>query len=56
VVDDAMTSAAGGLTVLTEGAAARSALLDVDALVYYLRRLPQPVEVPDRPGFLSTRP
>lgn len=56
VVDDAMMSPAQGLTVLREGAAARSALLDADALVRYLRRLPQPVEVPDRPGFLLTGP
>jgi 2',3'-cyclic-nucleotide 2'-phosphodiesterase (5'-nucleotidase family) len=56
VVDDAMVGPTGGLAVLREGVAARSALLDVDALVRYLRRLPQPVEVPDRPGFLLTGP
>jgi hypothetical protein len=29
--------------------------LDVDAVVAYLRRLPQPVDVTVRPGFVSTR-
>jgi hypothetical protein len=30
-------------------------LLDVDAVVAYLRRLPQPVEVPGESGFQSSR-
>jgi hypothetical protein len=30
-------------------------ILDVDAVITHLRRLPQPVEVTARPGFVSNR-
>jgi hypothetical protein len=32
-----------------------AAMLDVDGLITYLKRLPQPVEVTGVTGFLSTR-
>ena len=35
--------------------AERGGYLDVEAVAAFLRRLPQPVEVSDAAGFLSTR-
>jgi len=54
-VDDGLL--ATGALSLPEGALVeRSRILDVDALTIYLPRLPQPIEVTSRPGFVSTRP
>jgi hypothetical protein len=35
--------------------AEQGALLDVDGVITYLRRLPQPADVTVNPGFVSTR-
>jgi hypothetical protein len=54
-VDEGMLQSPADLPALGAGVTERSATPDVDALAIYLRRLPQPVEVTDRPGFISTR-
>ena len=54
-VDDLLAAGGDGYVMLTGRSAEPAALLDVDGLITYLRRLPQPVEVTGVTGFLSTR-
>jgi hypothetical protein len=54
-VDEFAAAGGHGYTMLAGLPAEPSATLDVEGLATYLRRLPQPVEVPHRPGFVSTR-
>ncbi len=54
-VDDVLASGGEGYPMLGRLPSAPGTLLDVDAVVAYLRRLPQPVEVPGESGFQSSR-
>lgn len=54
-VDDFLASGREGFTMLVGLPSEPSAMLDVDALITYLRRLPQPVTVGGGPGFVSLR-
>jgi 2',3'-cyclic-nucleotide 2'-phosphodiesterase/3'-nucleotidase/5'-nucleotidase len=54
-VDDFVAAGGEGYTMLVGLPAEPGRMLDVDGLITYLRRLPQPVVVPARPGFISTR-
>ncbi len=54
-VDDFLAAGGDGYNMLIGLPEEPSATLDVDGLIAYLRRLPQPVEVTIRPGFVSTR-
>ena len=54
-VDDLLAAGGGGYTMLAGLPSEPSATLDVDGIITYLRRLPQPVEVTNRAGFVSTR-
>jgi 2',3'-cyclic-nucleotide 2'-phosphodiesterase/3'-nucleotidase/5'-nucleotidase len=54
-VDDFVAAGGEGYTMLTGLPAKPSGMLDVDGLITYLRRLPQPVVAPGGPGFISTR-
>ncbi|HEX7338107.1 MAG TPA: 5'-nucleotidase, partial [Gemmatimonadales bacterium] len=51
--DDFLAAGGEGYTMLVGLPAEPAPLLDVDGLVTYLRRLPQPADVTARPGFLS---
>jgi 2',3'-cyclic-nucleotide 2'-phosphodiesterase (5'-nucleotidase family) len=53
--DDSTAAGAGGFTMLPGRPIERVGLLDVEAAVTYLRRLPQPVEVEASTAFRSTR-
>ena len=54
-VDDFLAAGGDGYTMLVGLPAEPGAVLDVDGVMTYLRRLPQPVEVSSRAGFVSTR-
>jgi len=54
-VDDFIAAGGDGYTMLIGLTAEPGGTLDVDGLITYLRRLPQPVEVPIRTGFISIR-
>jgi 2',3'-cyclic-nucleotide 2'-phosphodiesterase/3'-nucleotidase/5'-nucleotidase len=53
--DEATARGVGGYAMLAGIPAVRGGYLDVEAVAAFLRRLPQPVEVSDAAGFLSTR-
>jgi 2',3'-cyclic-nucleotide 2'-phosphodiesterase/3'-nucleotidase/5'-nucleotidase len=54
-VDDFLSAGGDGYTMLVGLPAEPGGLLDVEGLITYLRRLPQPVTVQDEAGFSSTR-
>jgi 2',3'-cyclic-nucleotide 2'-phosphodiesterase/3'-nucleotidase/5'-nucleotidase len=54
-VDDFLAAGGDGYTMLVGLPKESGAMLDVDGVITYLRRLPQPVEVTARAGFVSTR-
>jgi 5'-nucleotidase len=54
-VDDFVAAGGDGYTMLIGRPAEPAAMLDVDGLITYLKRLPQPVEVTGVTGFFSTR-
>jgi 2',3'-cyclic-nucleotide 2'-phosphodiesterase/3'-nucleotidase/5'-nucleotidase len=54
-VDDVLAAGGDGYTMLIGRPAEPAAMLDVDGLIAYMRRLPQPVEVTGVTGFFSTR-
>jgi 2',3'-cyclic-nucleotide 2'-phosphodiesterase (5'-nucleotidase family) len=54
-VDDFLAAGGDGYTMLIGKPAEPAGLLDVDGLIAYLKRLPQPVEVTGVTGFFSTR-
>jgi 5'-nucleotidase len=54
-VDDFIAGGGSGYNMLVGLPAEPGGILDVDGVITYLRRLPQPVEVTVRPGFISTR-
>ncbi|MFL5402909.1 MAG: 5'-nucleotidase C-terminal domain-containing protein [Gemmatimonadales bacterium] len=54
-VDDFLSTGGHGYTMLTGLRAEPGGTLEVEALITYLRRLPQPVTFSDEPGFISTR-
>jgi 2',3'-cyclic-nucleotide 2'-phosphodiesterase / 3'-nucleotidase / 5'-nucleotidase len=54
-VDDFLATGGGGYSLLVGLPQERGATLDLDAVIAYLRRLPQPVNVTTPPGFISTR-
>ena len=53
-VDDFLAGGGDGYNMLIGLPAEPGGILDLDGLVTYLRRLPQPAEVTVRPGFVST--
>jgi 2',3'-cyclic-nucleotide 2'-phosphodiesterase/3'-nucleotidase/5'-nucleotidase len=54
-VDDFLSAGGDGYTMLLGLTPEPSGLLDIEGLITYLRRLPQPVTVQDEVGFNSTR-
>jgi 5'-nucleotidase len=54
-VDDFLAGGGDGYKMLIGLPVEPGGILDVDAVITYLRRLPQPVEVTARPGFVSNR-
>jgi 5'-nucleotidase len=54
-VDDFLASGGDGYTMLARLPSEPAALLDVEGVVAYLRRLPQPVDFLSQPGFQSSR-
>jgi 2',3'-cyclic-nucleotide 2'-phosphodiesterase/3'-nucleotidase/5'-nucleotidase len=54
-LDDFLAGGGDGYNMLTRFSAVPGGILDVDAVIAYLRRLAQPVEVTIAPGFVSTR-
>jgi 2',3'-cyclic-nucleotide 2'-phosphodiesterase/3'-nucleotidase/5'-nucleotidase len=54
-VDDFLAAGGDGYTMLIGRTAEQAAMLDVDGLITYLRRLPQPINVTVGAGFISTR-
>ncbi|HEY0351130.1 MAG TPA: 5'-nucleotidase C-terminal domain-containing protein, partial [Gemmatimonadales bacterium] len=54
-VDDFLAAGGDGYTMLIGKPSEPAGLLDVDGLIAYLKRLPQPVEVTGVTGFFSTR-
>jgi len=54
-VDDFLSAGGDGYTMLAGLPAEPGGMLDVEGLITYLRRLPQPVTVQDEAGFSSTR-
>jgi 2',3'-cyclic-nucleotide 2'-phosphodiesterase / 3'-nucleotidase / 5'-nucleotidase len=54
-VDDFLATGSDGFTQLTGLPAEPGGTLDVEALITYLRRLPQPVAFVEQPGFVSAR-
>jgi 5'-nucleotidase len=54
-VDDFIGGGGAGYTMLAGLPSEPASMLDVDALVVYLRRLPQPVDIVGRAGFVSSR-
>jgi 5'-nucleotidase len=54
-VDDFLAGGGEGYTMLAGRPAEPAGMLDVDGLIAYLKRLPQPVEVTGVTGFLSSR-
>jgi 2',3'-cyclic-nucleotide 2'-phosphodiesterase/3'-nucleotidase/5'-nucleotidase len=54
-VDDFLSAGGDGYTMLLGLSGEPSGLLDVEGLIRYLRRLPQPVTVQDEVGFSSSR-
>jgi 5'-nucleotidase len=55
-VDDFVAAGGEGYTMLLGLPAIPAGMLDVNGLITYLRRLPQPVVAPPGAGFISTRP
>jgi 2',3'-cyclic-nucleotide 2'-phosphodiesterase (5'-nucleotidase family) len=55
-VDDFLTGGGAGFTSLMGQTVEPSGTLDVDGLIAYLQRLPQPVIFAGTPGFVSSRP
>jgi 5'-nucleotidase len=53
--DDFLAAGGDGYDMLIGLPAEPGGILDVDGLITYLRRLPQPVEVTSAPAFVSTR-
>jgi hypothetical protein len=54
-VDDFLAGGGDGFDMLVGLPSEPSGTLDIDGVIAYLRRLPQPAEVSVRPGFVSTR-
>ncbi len=54
-VDDFLSGGGDGYNMLIGLPAEPGGILDVDAVITYLRRLPPPVEIIARPGFVSNR-
>jgi 2',3'-cyclic-nucleotide 2'-phosphodiesterase (5'-nucleotidase family) len=54
-VDDFLAAGGDGYKMLSNLPAEPGGILDMDALITYLKRLPQPAEITLRPGFVSTR-
>jgi 5'-nucleotidase len=54
-VDDFLSAGGDGYTMLTGLTGDPTGMLDVEGLIAYLRRLPQPVTVRDEVGFISSR-
>jgi 2',3'-cyclic-nucleotide 2'-phosphodiesterase / 3'-nucleotidase / 5'-nucleotidase len=54
-VDDFLSGGGGGYSMLVGLPTEPGGMLDVEGLIIYLRRLPQPVTVKDQAGFSSTR-
>jgi 2',3'-cyclic-nucleotide 2'-phosphodiesterase / 3'-nucleotidase / 5'-nucleotidase len=54
-VDDFLAAGGDGYTMLMGRPTEPAGMLDVDGLIAYLKRLPQPVEVTGVTGFFSTR-
>jgi 5'-nucleotidase len=54
-VDDFLAGGGDGYDMLIGLPAEPSGTSDIDGVITYLRRLPQPAEVTVRPGFVSTR-
>jgi 5'-nucleotidase len=54
-VDDFLAGGGDAYDMLKGLPSEPGGILDVDAVIAYLRRLPQPVEITLRPGFVSTR-
>jgi len=54
-VDDFLAAGGDGYAMLAGLPSEPGAMLDVEGVITYLRRLPQPVEFVGRPGFVSTR-
>jgi 5'-nucleotidase len=55
-VDDFLSGGGAGFTALRGQPVEPTGTLDVDGLIAYLQRLPQPVAFAGEPGFVSTRP
>ena len=53
--DDFLASGGEGYLALLNRPSVPGSILDVDAVIAYLRRLPQPAEITAPPGFQSTR-
>ena len=53
--DDFLAAGGEGYTMLVGLPAEPAPMLDVDGLVTYLRRLPQPADIKAQPGFISSR-
>jgi 5'-nucleotidase len=53
-VDDFLSAGGNGYTMLVGQSSEPGGMLDVEGLIAYLRRLPQPVTVPDETGFSSS--
>jgi 2',3'-cyclic-nucleotide 2'-phosphodiesterase/3'-nucleotidase/5'-nucleotidase len=54
-VDELLASGGAGFTTLAGQAAEPAGMLDVDGLIAYLQRLPQPVAFAGEPGLISSR-
>ena len=54
-IDDFLAGGGEGYAMLAGLPSEPAAMLDLEGVVIYLRRLPQPVEFVGRPGFVSTR-
>jgi 2',3'-cyclic-nucleotide 2'-phosphodiesterase/3'-nucleotidase/5'-nucleotidase len=54
-VDDFLSTGGDGYAMLTGLPSEPGGTLDIEGLITYLRRLPQPVVFGDEPGFISTR-
>ncbi|HEU4698991.1 MAG TPA: 5'-nucleotidase C-terminal domain-containing protein [Gemmatimonadales bacterium] len=51
--DDYLAGGGSGFTMLAGRPTKRSGIVDVDGLITYLRRLPQPVRAPEEPRFVA---
>jgi 5'-nucleotidase len=54
-INDFLAGGREGFTMLPPLGPERTGIYDIDALVNYLRRLPQPVDLPTEPRFESRR-